>query len=191
MNNSKSFTLKSKHCLLYLNIFLKTYITLLHFFTFLCASLLTAPVVIYLFQSSSWYSLCKDTVLRTRLNEKIGKGRRKTILYIPQAMFHEVPSCRCKMMLSLPAFDIRWFIVPMPFVSMQAHFPTSQETPIPIAKCIENSWGLLAAVKYACVFFHRLFPFTVILSLSFFLCLFFSLDCCGIFFFPHFKFEFW
>lgn len=58
------------------------------------------------------------------------KREEKTVLYIPQAMFHRVPSCRCKMVPSLPAFDVRWFIVPMPFVSMQAHFPTSQETPI-------------------------------------------------------------
>jgi len=41
----------------------------------------------------------------------------------------------------------------MPFVSMQPHFPTSQETPIPIARCIESSRGLLAALKYALILF--------------------------------------
>jgi len=59
----------------------------------------------------SRHPLRKDTVSRARWSRLNGRDRRRkeeTVLYIAHGLcFTEVPSCRCKMVPSLPAFDVR------------------------------------------------------------------------------------
>lgn len=82
---------------------------------------------------------------RRKKREKKKRSEEETVLYVQrQSALREVHWSGCKMVVSLAAFDARWFIVPVSFVSMQPRFPMSRETPIPIAKCasrFSNSWN--------------------------------------------------